>query len=91
MLSGTYYAHNYASMHNRQAGLYILQGVASAHAKTQHGVRESQYLSISKIFQYISKYNRILVFANTCAGDGSEELQERHRCVDMNRGIERRP
>ena len=38
MLSGTYYAHNYASMHNRQAGLYILQGVASAHAKTQHGV-----------------------------------------------------
>ena len=23
-------------------------GVASAHAKTQHGVRESQYLSISK-------------------------------------------
>ena len=27
-------------------------GVASAHAKTQHGVRESQYLSISKISHF---------------------------------------
>ena len=30
----------------------LTRGVASAHTKAQHSVRESQYLSISKIFLY---------------------------------------
>ena len=71
------------------------QGVVSAHAKTQHGIRESQYLSISKIFlylKYICKYNVILilifivmflprVFVQEHLREGSEELQKRHRCT----------